>query len=165
MRCAQCGSDHPLDELELFFRRPDEVALLSDEERSQRVQENPDLCVLDGTRFFVRGVIPLPVAQRERPYNIGAWVEVSPSSFERIYELWSEPDQDREPPLEGVLANAVTAGYSAFGLQVRLSLTGATTRPAITVLAADHTLFSEQTQGISAHRAHEYSSRSNSSTA
>ncbi len=96
--CAECGHEHPLDELELTFRLPDVVAALQPEERETRVQENKDLCVLDGKRFFVRALLPLPVAEREHPYNVGLWVEVSQQAFERVYELWDEDRQARSQP-------------------------------------------------------------------
>ena len=87
MRCAKCGEDHPLDEMELTFKRPDDAANLSPEERSAHLQESSDLCIIRGNRFFIRAVLPLPVESRADPYRIGLWVEVAQSDFERVYEL------------------------------------------------------------------------------
>ena len=47
-----------------MFRRPDEIAVLTDNQRSARVQENADLTILDGERFFVRGKGPLASQSR-----------------------------------------------------------------------------------------------------
>lgn len=156
--CAECGHEHPHENLELTFRRPDAVVELSAEERDARVQENNDLCVLDGRRFFIRALLPLPVADRELPYNVGLWAEVSQKSFERVYELWNDGDQSDEPAFEATVANEIRIHPSTCGLSASLSLTGPSTRPVITLCQAEHPLFSEQSRGISAHRAAEYSS-------
>lgn len=158
MKCAFCGEDHPIDSLELSYRRPDDAASLAEDERSERVQENADLCIIDGKRFFVRGVLPLPVEECERPYNLGVWVEVSQPDFERIYALWDEPNQVNEPRFSAVLANNIDGLPPTVRLAAELELTGPTTRPGVHVALADHPLYEEQNAGVSPHRAHEYSS-------
>jgi len=156
--CEECGIEHPIEGLELSFRRADVVAELSAEELTTRAQENNDLCVLDGDRFFVRTVLPLPVIKRETPYNIGLWVEVSQCAFERIYELWEEPGQADEPAFPAHIANDIPFHPSTIGLAATVSLTGPTTRPKVTLLAAEHPLVREQGSGITVHRASQYSS-------
>ncbi len=93
MICHQCGKEHSVDELELSFRRPDDAASLTQEERERTVQENNDMSIIAGKRFFIRGVLPLKVETREHVYNIGLWVELNQTNFERVYELWDEPEQ------------------------------------------------------------------------
>ena len=155
--CTECGHEHPLEELELTFLRPDVVAALQAEERRSRVQENNDLCVLDGERFFVRGLLPLPVTGRGHPYNVGIWVEVSQPTFERVYELWDEVDQADEPAFKVEIANDIPIQPPACGLSASLELTGPTTRPVVALSPAEHPLFGEQSCGITAHRAAQYS--------
>jgi hypothetical protein len=156
--CAECGHEHPLEELELTFRRPDVVAALQVEEREARVQENKDLCVLDGKRFFIRALLPLPVVEREHPCNVGLWVEVSQQIFERVYEMWDDANQAKEPAFRATIANDIRIHPPARGLSASLSLTGPTTRPVATLSPAEHPLVGEQIRGITAHRAAQYSS-------
>ncbi len=156
--CTECGHEHPLEELELTFRRPDVVAALQAEEREARVQENKDLCVLDGERFFIRALLPLPVIEREHPYNVGLWVEVSKQIFERVYEVWDEADQAEEPAFHAEIANDIGIHPPSCGLSASLSLTGPTTRPVVALSPAEHPLVGEQSRGITAHRAAQYSS-------
>jgi hypothetical protein len=155
--CTECGQDHPLDELELTFRRPDDVAALTAQEREARVQENADLCILDGKRFFVRALLPLAVAGRDHPYNIGLWVEVTQMTFERVYALWVDDRQAEEPAFPAELANEIPLHPPTRGLAASLALTGPTTRPEVSLSPAEHTLVGEQSRGITAHRAAEYS--------
>lgn len=156
--CEQCGIDHSIDQLELSFKRPDIIAELATDERSSRVQENNDLAVLDGERFFVRAVLPLAVLERARPYNLGVWVEVDQRSFERIYALWDEVDQSNEPPFRASLANEVPLLPQTNGLAAELRLVSASTRPSVRLAPTAHPLVVEQFHGITEHRAHEYSS-------
>lgn len=156
--CEQCGIEHALDELELSFKRPDATAELSPEERNSTVQENTDLSVLSGERFFVRAVMPIPVLGWSRPYNFGIWVEVNRLSFERIYLLWDSAGQAEEPPFSAVVANEIPLLPQTIGLAAQLNLSGPTARPSVRLAAAAHPLVAEQSRGISVHRAHEYSS-------
>jgi hypothetical protein len=133
------------------------VAELEAAERESRVQENNDLCILDGKRFFVRALLPLPVLEGVQPYNVGLWVEVSQRDFERVYELWDAADQADEPSFDAQVANDIPLHPPVLGLAARLSLTGPTTRPEVTLETAEHPLVGEQVRGITVHRASEYS--------
>lgn len=157
MICSKCGSEHPIDELELTFRRPDDAAKLSADDRATLVRENDDLCVIDGKRFFVRALLPLPVEAREAPYSIGLWVEVTQATFERVYELWDSDEQSHEPPFAVRIANEISTPGGSLGLHAELRLTGPTTMPEVLLQPSQHQLYTEQTCGIDEHRAFEYS--------
>lgn len=156
--CSQCGRMHSRDEMELSFKGPDIVAALPDAQRKSEVRETNDLCAIRNDHFYVRGVIPLPVAGWGKPYRIGAWVEVERAAFDRIRELWDAADQETEPPFVAQLANNIPSLPSTLDLSVQLQLIGPTIRPDILVPESKHPLHREQCQGITAHRAHEYSS-------
>ncbi len=156
MKCSSCGQEHPDDELELTFRRPDAVVDLSGEDFLRRVNEDADRASIDGERFFLRGILPLPVPETGTDYAIGLWVEVTPKTFWRVIELWTAEEQVDEPPFAATLANQVPSLPPTIGLQVSMRLTGPTTRPEFRLVAADHPLHREQTAGITRHRIHEY---------
>jgi hypothetical protein len=158
MRCAQCGKEHPLETMELTFRRPDVIAALTAEQRALEVRESDDLCQMREGRWFVRGVLPLPVHERDHPYRIGLWVEVDEDAFQRIRELWDDPDQADEPAMAATIANAIPTLPATLGLAAALRLTGPTTRPDVFVADGAHPLFAEQAGGIPFHRAFEYTS-------
>lgn len=144
--------------MELSFKRPDYIVALTSEEREVRCKESDDVCVVKWERYFVRGVIPLPVEGHDQPYGIGAWVEISESDFRRTMALWSSDDQSSEPPFDGVLANSIPNHSATIGLAVTVALTGPSTRPDIIVADAAHALYEEQQVGITRHRAYEYTS-------
>jgi len=93
LTCSQCGKVHPLADSELAIGLPDAIFALSKEERSGRCQIHTDVCVLDGERFFLRGLLPLPVHGRAQAYRVGVWAEISIEVFRRIHALWNDPAQ------------------------------------------------------------------------
>jgi hypothetical protein len=157
-RCSKCGEGHPRNELELTFERPDAIVALPKSERESGVKESDDLCTINGKRFFVRSVLPLPVEEWEEPYRIGIWVEVERAAFDRVLELWDDPAQHREAPFQAKLANDIPSFPPTCGLRAHLQLTGPKTRPDVLVPESEHPLHREQCLGITAHRASEYSS-------
>jgi hypothetical protein len=154
--CASCGKLHSIDELELTFFRPDPVVALSPDERAKRAKESDDLCTIDWKRYFVRGVIPLPVPERDSDYCLGVWAEVDERSFRHILETWSLEDQSGEPLLTANLANHIRGLPETLGLSILVELSGPRSRPRIRIADPEHPLHAEQTNGISEHRASEY---------
>ena len=147
----------PAANIELAYRRPDDIAALSSDDLAARCTETDDICILDGERLFVRCVIPLPVRGNSQDYSIGAWAEISQPDFDRIRELWKAVDQAQEPAMPGVLANHISLTTGSFGCQIAVRLTGPTTRPHISITDQACSLYQEQKDGIHAHRASEYS--------
>lgn len=156
--CSICGEEHPRSAMELIFKRPDPIVALSAEEREERCKESDDICVIKREHYFIRGLLPLPVEGRERPYRIGVWVEVDEESYRRILELWMDENQASVPPFKGKLSNNIPSLNETLGISVNLQLTGPTTRPDILVKDNTHQLYREQNKGMSSHRAYEYSS-------
>ncbi|HYJ78052.1 MAG TPA: DUF2199 domain-containing protein [Longimicrobiaceae bacterium] len=156
MLCAKCGEDHPLEEMQLTFKRPDDAASLSPDERKEFLQENSDLCIIKGERFFIRAVLPLPVDSRADPYRIGLWVEVNQSHFERVYELWDSEAQLSEPPIPAIVANDIPITPGALGHPAELRLSGPSFRPNVILKPSAHPIYTEQSTGIDVHRIAEY---------
>jgi hypothetical protein len=157
--CSTCGKSHPKEETELVLTLPGPIFDLTADERDARCDFSDDVCALDRSRFFVRGLLPLPVHGRDHPYRIGLWAEVAPAAFERICRLWSDPKQADEPPIPAILANDVPTLPSSVGVEVDIRLTGPTTRPDFILKPSDHPLSLEQRRGIDAHRALEFGTR------
>jgi hypothetical protein len=156
MKCAVCGQEHPDDDIELTYVRPDDIFRVPEDQRAVRVRESPDFAVLDDSRFFIRTTLPIPVRGRKRDYHIGVWAEVDEAAFRRIVQRWQDVDQGDEPALPARLANAIKSLPDTLGLPVELRLTGLSARPRVRVLAADHPLHAEQAHGISVHRTQDY---------
>ena len=62
-RCGTCGRVHPGLPTEWGFREPDEVFALSYIAKYLRTRINADLCTLDDSRYFLRGLLGLPFTE------------------------------------------------------------------------------------------------------
>ena len=142
--------------MELTFARPEPVDQIPEAERPAKVKQNNDLSSIGDERYFVRSLLPLPVTEREKPYNLGVWAEVTEEAFFRILDLWDEPDQETEPAFHATLQNRIPHLPETCGLPVTLHLTGPKTRPRLVVPPSDHPLHEQQFQGVTAHIASRY---------
>lgn len=146
--CPTCGEAHDLSDMDMSFARPDAYFAVRPSRREERWVLNPDLAALDGERFFVRGLVELPVRGGEHPFRWGAWARVSEAAFRRYEALWDDPERDREPPFVGALASQLPGYPQTLGLPVTVRLGGGTRRPTFTVDDAAHPLAAEQRQGV-----------------
>ena len=159
--CSSCGELHSVEDVEFTLKRPDAIARLSETERAARCKETRDLSALWGEadqdhRYFVRGILPLRVEERTDTYNLGVWAEVPKASFDKVLELWDDPDQSAEPPFYGFLANEIPFRDGSLGLEMVVQLTGPTSRPSFKITNSAHGLHRDQSEGITPHQAHAY---------
>ena len=153
-RCARCGKDLAEHEMDVGFQLPDVVWALAEQERAARAKYDSDLCVLDAERYFLRGVLYLPVQGAHGNFGWGLWVEVSQAVFEHYVEIYSR-DGRLERDARGVLANTPAAYQDATHCAVAIRFGPATDRPVFVVEPGDHLLYREQHGGITLERLHE----------
>jgi hypothetical protein len=144
--CSKCGAEHDLSEIELSFDQPDAYFDIPREERTSRVATNDTATVIDDrtphTRFFLRGVIVIPVrGETERDgFGWGVWSEVAEEQFERVIELWEGKRQADASPISGRLANEIGSFPGSLGLPVQLRLRGTSKAPEVDIVQRDHPL-------------------------
>src|SRR3954468_15998562 len=165
MRCASCGKEHDLSELEPSFDRPDAYFDVPAEERAARTLNTAGLCAIRGrdvepNRYFVRVVLPVPVRGEERRFCWGIWTEVSETDFVRVGDHWEDPDQASLPPFAGTLANEVPflpGGVApVLGLRGVGRFLGPHEYPEFVLDPVDHPFAREQRDGIYPERLLEY---------
>ena len=140
-------------ETPLAFHAAAPDAWSPDRASDERSGLTADQCVIADERWFVRGLLVLPVLDAEPDFTWGVWVEVSAGSFERMSELWETPKREREPPYPGWLANALPAyERSTLGMLARMTTQPVGLPPLVQVSADDHPLSVEQQHGITVAR-------------
>lgn len=153
-RCAVCGEEHDFASLEPSYRDPDAYLAVPIEEREHRTLGGKDdrrIRTADDTerRYFFRAGMHMSVHGQEQTCCWGIWVEVSGADWNRVCELWNDPDQDREPPFEARLANSLLGYADTLGLPGSLQLTGPTSIPSFRLAAGlEHPLAVEQREGV-----------------
>lgn len=148
--CAHCGQTH--DALpDLAFDGPVYADQIPADERDLRVKRNADLCVIDGTVYFIRGLIEIPVHGQDETFGIGAWVSQKPEHFWTYQE---QPASAEIGPFFGWLSNEIRgAGASTLGLKSMVHFRGGTLRPRIVLEPTDHPLAVAQRAGLSLEQA------------
>ena len=161
VRCATCGEEHDLRDVEPSYNRPDAYFQVPPAERAQRASFGTDEGrIRDASdierRHFLRALLPIRV-RGDTEVCWGIWVEVGGWAWTRARELWNEPDQAGEPPFEGVLANSLKGYAGTLGLPGRVQLTGPTSAPQFVLdEGLDHPLAREQREGVFLERALEW---------
>lgn len=125
--CADCGRPHTDLPTDWGFRLPDEVHALSYIQAYQRSRSNADLCCLDESRYFIRGVLDIPFVDREGGFAFGLWAEVSQDVHDAYVHDFN--DNSVTPPSQGRLANDVQIFPSLLGERVDIKFMGERSRP------------------------------------
>ncbi|WP_417357994.1 DUF2199 domain-containing protein [Gallaecimonas pentaromativorans] len=157
VKCPCCDKMVPANDMELTYRKPDPIASMDADEIEERCKYSSDYYVCDDEYFYIRAILPLPVKDSGREYCLGVWVQVSEKSFNKIWDLWDDPEQDKAPPFKGGLANNVHLNSESINSEIELQLIGPTSRPRVSLVDTKSTIYMEQQCGITVHRASEYS--------
>lgn len=109
-----------------------------------------DTCVIDDEQFFVLGLIRVPVAGLDEPFEFGVWVSVSEEDLVRMAEVWETPGRESLPPVPGTLAISIPVfEESTSGLNVLVHTQPVGSRPHVELVEGNHALAVEQREGIS----------------
>ena len=91
--------------LEFGYGAPDEIFALTADQKS-RATIHRSFATLDGNRFFIRGLLPIPVEGYDR-WCIGLWVEISHADFDACRAAWDDPERYTRLQFIGRIANDV----------------------------------------------------------
>jgi hypothetical protein len=151
--CSVCGEHHDERLLDIRLGLPDVIHALDTDARMQRAWLADDFAVLDDERFFVRGLLELPVPGLEDRFAYGTWVEVAISDFQQLMRHWH--DEEQFAAVRCTLANELEPYRGTVGLRATLRATAADRLPAVELSDAPHELVSAQRHGISVRRSDE----------
>ncbi|WP_370678777.1 DUF2199 domain-containing protein [Comamonas sp. GB3 AK4-5] len=80
------------------FAAPTPYTRLTEDEQSRIAELSEDLCVIrhpEGTQYFVRAILEVPIHGVEEPFLWGVWVSASASSFQRYVDSYEHPPEDK----------------------------------------------------------------------
>jgi hypothetical protein len=127
---VQCGD--AAEPLEWSFQAPDDIFGLDDEQKG-RATCGRSFASLDGERFFVRCLLPVPV-EDYGTWSVGAWIEVAKADYDHIRKVWDDPEQYPALRFSGVVANDVVTNLDLpvpRGTRVQLHVTNPDAPPAV----------------------------------
>jgi hypothetical protein len=151
--CSVCGEHHQERLLDIRLGLPHAIHLLDAVSRTRRAWLADDFAVLDDERFFVRGLLELPIAELDDRFAYGSWVEVSMPDFQELMRHWH--DEAQFAPVGCAVANELEPYRDTVGLRAMLCATAPDRLPAIVLDAGPHELVDAQRRGISPGRSDE----------
>ncbi|MDP6706340.1 MAG: DUF2199 domain-containing protein [Alphaproteobacteria bacterium] len=108
-----------------------------------------DFCVLDGTHYFVRCVLMLPVQGADGSFGYGVWSTLSEANFDAYVESFDGGEQGRLGPWFGWFSNALKGYPDTLNLKCRIHPHDGSRRPSIELEPTEHPLAVAQRDGIS----------------
>ena len=151
--CSVCGEHHDERLLDIRLGLPHDVHLLDEDERARRTWLADDFAVLDDERFFVRGLLELPIPELDNRFGYGTWCEVAMPDFQELMRRWH--DEGQFAPVDCVVANELEPYRDTIGLRATLHATSSDKLPMVDLSDAPHELVHAQREGITAGRSDE----------
>jgi len=151
-QCSICGELH--DDLpDIGSDRPAQWWDIPKQERDERIKLTPDICVIDGEHFFIRGVVEIPIHDHPEQFGFGVWVSQKRENFQTYVDNWNS---SAIGPFFGWLCTRI-AYYAedTLLLKTRAHFRGEALRPLIEVEPGEHALAVDQQAGITLAKAWE----------
>lgn len=156
--CPTCGQTH--DELPAVTA----AAPLAWEQATAREQADDfdlttDTCIWKDEHYFVRGVLELPLTDREGVLSFGVWTSLSRDSFFRYLPTFqdeNEGDRIGMPPMFGWFSNSLPGYPETLNLKCMVHARTGGLRPLIMLEESDHPLAVAQREGVPFREAVDY---------
>ena len=145
--CADCGEAH--DELPAAtISAPVYWEEASEEERIRDFELTADTCVWKEEHFFVRGVLEVPLVDREGSFDFGVWSSLSRENFELYTALGDSSDQEPLEAMFGWFSNRLPLYPDTLNLKCMVHPRRGGLRPLLELEPTDHPLAAQQRDGI-----------------
>ena len=92
-KCSSCDEIHE-GSPSVGYKMPDQYASLSDQQKASMGTLSPDFCTItheEGTDYFVRAILEIPIHGVEEPFLWGVWVSLSKKSYQRYWDTYDNP--------------------------------------------------------------------------
>jgi hypothetical protein len=151
--CATCGQFHSGLPISYAADSPDSYAWLKESEREERAVLGSDQCIIDEEKYFLRGLIELPIIGFTDVFLWGVWASIWKEDFDEISKHWDTPGREGMiGPYKGRLNNGLSEYPDTFNLKCNIRIQPVGSRPLFYIDEPDHPLAKEQRHGISLDR-------------
>lgn len=153
-KCSCCGEIHE-GSPSFGFKAPDPFLEQSEKTKNEG-KLGSDICYYtdeDGTHFFIRVVLEIPIHGVEQPFLWGVWVSLSEANYARYVETYDEPNTD--DCYFSWFCNYLPYYNNTYALKADVHPRDNGNRPFIVLHECEHQLFTDFHHGISISRAQE----------
>jgi hypothetical protein len=151
--CSACGTAHS-GMFDLSPLSPDPWPHARDYEPNASLRLDgdflsEDFCVMDGSTFFVRCVLPIPVHGMDHDFAFGCWGTLKRENFEHYVDNFDAGTVPPEAPFFSWLCNSLRPFDLTEPLACEMQAQERRQRPVLFVLNDDHPLAVAQRDGVS----------------
>jgi hypothetical protein len=155
--CSCCGQTHSTMPFSFAADFPDNYANMTADERDSRTVISSDQCVIDGSEFWIRGCLEIPIRDTGEIFMWGLWASLFEEDFDMIDNHWDTPNRENLiGPFKGRLGNKLSLYPQTANLKLTVQIEPLGTRP-LFFIDESHPLQIEQEKGISLNTARKYS--------
>jgi len=157
--CRTCGHNHAGVPFSFAADFPDQYANLSKPERDSRATIGSDQCIVDSQRFYLRGMMEIPIVGSDEKFLWGVWASIREEIFDEISGCWELEGRERKyGPYKGRLANSLSIYPETLNLKLRIILQPVGVRPLFILEDDHHALALHQNSGMTQQQAIEMAS-------
>lgn len=153
-RCDSCGEEHDLAEISFGIDRPVQWDQLSESDRARSVLggEQCEINTDEGTNYFVRGCLEIPVKATDRAFTWQVWCSLSERSYLEVSDHWEDVLRTQLGPYFGWLCSRIPAYPDTLYLKSMVHQREVGVRPSVELEPTDHPLSVDQRNGIEPER-------------
>jgi hypothetical protein len=155
-KCGTCGKVHIGLPMDMAYKNPGGYFEVPAKERAARIYNNDDVCVIDDSKFYIRGILPIPIVDSDDEFRWGLWAKVEESDFKIYSEYWDGNIPEDLPPLNGHLSGEMKDYPESDMTPIKIYLQSDNQRPFFKVLSNDSQLGIDQRKGITMEKVHSF---------
>jgi hypothetical protein len=155
-KCGICGKTHGGLPMDMAYKNPADYFKIPPNERGERIKNNDDVCVIDDSEFYIRGVLPIPVIDFDNDFQWGTWARVEESDFKTYLKYWDGNIPENLPALIGYLSGGLKDYPESDMISVEIYLQSGNQRPIFKVLSSENPLGIDQQKGITMEKVHSF---------
>lgn len=149
-QCAFCGGKHEFENVVWHCREPLPWLRASEAERARSAitEDQCQLVTPEGTHFFVRALLSIPIKGGDKVFTWGVWCSLSEKSYAEVSGLGENPDRRGMRPYVGWLCSSIPGYPDTLYLKTLVHQREVGLRPTVELEPSLHPLAVHQREGI-----------------
>ena len=158
--CHGCKKENTINPMVFFTPSPLEYDLIPDDQKESRAKISSDLCSIDNSKYFVRGLLEIPISlfspsffslvqkkpKLSKVLSLGVWLNIPSSDFYNLVAGWKE---EKNLNIKGTIANDLPFYGKTSGLSATMNTQVGGYRPKIVLAQSNNALATDSQSGIS----------------
>jgi len=149
-KCNICNELNDFDDISFGSDAPEQWTLINEQERSLS-ELGEEQCLIiskEGTSYYIRARLEIPVIGRVNKFVWGVWCSLSENSMMEVTEYWEDPIRQHKGPYFGWLCTIIPWYPDTMYLKTMVHHSGVGYRPTVILEPKSHPLAVHQRDGV-----------------